>query len=256
MNKTQVNLIEELAANAWRPEIEQSLDGWRLRFNQGVNRRCNSVWPNQLVGSLDLAERLDMVEQFYLRWKIRPRYQICPAAIPEDLADILSKRGYTEDAHTAVQTASIDQVLSETDSNPDFDIELENGLSEEWFKFHCDLEGLSGLSAQMRKGTLSRIGPQKAFVTLRIENNRAAIGLGVVERGWVGIFCMASHPEFKCRGAAISVLSALGIWGKNQGAENMYLQVMENNSPALSLYKKVGFETLYKYYYAEGPENY
>ena len=35
----------------------------------------------------------------------------------------------------------------------------------------------------------------------------------------------------------------------------MYLQVMENNFPALALYARAGFEKFYQYHYAEGPED-
>jgi len=29
----QINLIEELAANAWAPAFVQHVDGWRLRYS-------------------------------------------------------------------------------------------------------------------------------------------------------------------------------------------------------------------------------
>ncbi len=41
-----VRHIEGLALRAWPAAEQQSLDGWRLRFNAGVTRRANSVsWP-------------------------------------------------------------------------------------------------------------------------------------------------------------------------------------------------------------------
>ena len=36
---SMIPFIEELAANAWRPEIEQFVDGWRLRYSRGITRR-------------------------------------------------------------------------------------------------------------------------------------------------------------------------------------------------------------------------
>jgi len=253
MVDTRISLIEELAANAWRPEIEQSLDGWRLRYNQGVNRRCNSVWPNQLGGNIDLEERLDLVEAFYARWQIRPRYQLCPAAKPENLAEILAERGYTDDAHTAVQIAPIRAVHKTTLANPDYLVEIAPKFNQPWFDLYTHTEGLDKLGADMRQGTLNRIGSQAGFAILRIDGKTVAVGLGVLERGWVGIFCMATHPSFRRQGAASSLLNALASWGKEQGANEMYLQVMENNPPALALYAYAGFEKVYQYYYAEGP---
>lgn len=255
MVDTRISLIEELAANAWRPEIEQSLDGWRLRYNQGVNRRCNSVWPNQLGGNIDLEERLDLVEAFFRRWQIRPRYQLCPAAQPSNLAEILAKRGYTDDAHTAVQTAHIKTIRRTTYANPEYQVEIAPKFNQPWFDLYTHTEGLDELGADTRRGTLARIGPKTGFAILRIDGEPAAVGMGVLERDWVGVFCMATHPSCRRQGAASSLLNALASWGKEQGANEMYLQVMDNNPPALALYARAGFEKLYQYYYAEGPSD-
>jgi ribosomal protein S18 acetylase RimI-like enzyme len=64
---------------------------------------------------------------------------------------------------------------------------------------------------------------------------------------------MATHPNYRRQGAATTILGALANWGSDHGADQMYLQVMENNPPALALYARAGFEKLYQYYYAEGP---
>ena len=65
---------------------------------------------------------------------------------------------------------------------------------------------------------------------------------------------MATHPRFRRQAAASSILNSLARWGQEHGATQMYLQVMENNPSALALYERAGFERLYQYYYAEGPE--
>jgi len=76
-----------------------------------------------------------------------------------------------------------------------------------------------------------------------------AVGLGVVEAGWVGIFCMATLPAFRRQGAGAAVLRSLAEWGRQQGAEQVYLQVTEANVEARPLYAKAGFEMLYTYHY-------
>jgi RimJ/RimL family protein N-acetyltransferase len=46
------------------------------------------------------------------------------------------------------------------------------------------------------------------------------------------------------------VMRALAEWGETQGAQRVYLQVMEDNLPALRLYSKLGFQFLYQYFYS------
>jgi ribosomal protein S18 acetylase RimI-like enzyme len=38
-------------------------------------------------------------------------------------------------------------------------------------------------------------------------------------------------------------------WGKQNGAQHAYLQVMLNNVPALHLYSQLGFKQVYEYWY-------
>lgn len=252
MDPIKVRLIEELAANAWRPAVEQSLDGWRMRFNQGVNRRGNSVWPNALTGSLGLEERLEIVEAWYARWEIIPRFQICPAARPDGLAEALAARGYTPDAHTSLQVAELDQVSSFSRPDPGFSVTVLPAFNEPWMAAYKAGADLDAHTETMRRGTFTRIGPQAGFVQIDVEGQPAAVGVGIAERGWLGVFSMVTLPAFRRQGAATAVLHALAGWGRDLGANNMYLQIMENNPNAQALYQKVGFKTLYQYYYAEG----
>jgi predicted GNAT family acetyltransferase len=45
---------------------------------------------------------------------------------------------------------------------------------------------------------------------LRCDGPIAAMAQGVVERGWLGVFTVATLPAFRRRGLASRVLSALG----------------------------------------------
>jgi ribosomal protein S18 acetylase RimI-like enzyme len=246
-----IRFIEELAANAWPAEIVQVVDSWRLRFNQGVTRRANSVWPNETGNQQTLKEKLALVEDFYTRRDCPPRYHICPAVQPTNLDKILANHGYTSDARTAVQTASLETILNRTGANPAHSVAISHSCRESWFDLYCYGEHVSPHTAAARRGILQRIGPHTGFATLQIDGQPAAVGLGVVERGWLGLFSLVTHPDFRRQGAAISLIHALAQWGQAHQAGRVYLQVMTDNAPALTLYARLGFETLYHYHYRE-----
>jgi N-acetylglutamate synthase len=242
-----IRLIEELAMNAWPAETIQIVDGWRLRFNHGVTRRTNSVWPNEWGGRMTFEARMTIVEAFFERRGLPARFQVCPAGLPADLDERLAGLGYEVEAETMVQTASIEQVLAKTGT--DRPCRIIEGADRGWFAAYERAAGLDEHAARVRWATIARTGPRHAYALLELEGQAVAVGRGVVERGWLGIFGMSTHPDFRRLGCATAVLGALAEWGRSQGATRVYLQVELHNRGAQALYAGMGFETLYHYYY-------
>ncbi len=253
MNLERVHLIEELAANAWPAEVNQTLDGWRLRFADGVTSRANSVWPNADGGHVPLAERLDLVEDFYAGHGIPPCYQITPAARPADLDTVLAARGYTTHSFTLVETAALAEVVAATLPRPDVRIDLADRLSADWLAVYRAVEDVSEHALAVRRGILRRIGPRVGYALARLDGEAVGVGLGVVERGWLGVFCMGTAPAARRRGVGASVLGALAAWACGEGATQAYLQVVRANAAARALYEGAGFAPLYEYHYRQRP---
>jgi len=276
----QILQLEELSANAWPAAEVEELGGWRLRHTNGVTRRANSVWPNcwddNNVGVSIVDDRIAYVEQFYRERGLPPRYQICSAAQPKDLVQRLTERGYTTDAYTCVQIATNPTILqrSATVLAPRaYEIQIympdqagpycksgsktaHDEFYKTWYTTYCQAEQLDDEQAAIRSTIIDRItlqpGVKTGFALLSIKDEPVALGLGVVEREWLGIFNMATHPKFRRRGAARTIMHSLIPWAQEQGATQTYLQVMAENKPALALYESLGFETLYRYFYCTG----
>ncbi len=247
-------LLERLAANAWPAAEVQMLDGWQLRYTHGVTQRANSVWPNGALDALALDEKLTQVEDFYARHHLPARYQISPAMQPDNLDELLAAHGYRRVARSAVQVAELSTILAQTPAlqkTPEFELEVAEQFDEEWFQAYAQFEGLNVQEMTMRRAILQRISADRGFVLLRIDGVAAAVGLGVVEAEWLGIFCMATHPNFQRRGAASAILRTLTIWAQLYEARQAYLQVMAENAPAQRVYARAGFVTLYHYHYRE-----
>lgn len=249
MDIPQIRMIEELAANAWRPKIEQHLGGWRLRYTGGKSRRVNSVWPNGLPALNSIHKSLEIAEEFYLRRSSPPCFQLCPAALPTELPQLLAERGYTFYAQTAVQVQPTAQLLSHT-SQSEARVTASPDLTDDWFELYTSASGYEPESLPIVRGILTRIGPAARFTWLEWDGKPAAAGLGIVERGWLGVFCVVTSPPLRRKGFSTAVMHALAQWGLEQGAGGVYLQVMDDNLPALNLYSRLGFAQLYQYYYA------
>lgn len=254
---SQALLIETLAANAWPPEQSIVFDGWRLRSARGVTRRANSVWPNADGALVTLDQKLAVVERYYAALGQQAIFQICAAAQPAALDTLLDQRGYAIDAPTHVQTAAIAQVMAHLPPQQvghHADIEISRTFDRDWFALYCACEEVGEAAASVRRAILERIQPTHGFALLRRAGEPIAVGLGVVEDGWLGIFCMATLPAYRRQGAAGAILHSLAAWSHSFAAKNAYLQVMVNNHGAQQMYAKAGFVTAYDYHYRVGKE--
>jgi GNAT superfamily N-acetyltransferase len=247
----QIRLLEELSANAWPPAVTQVLDGWLLRYASGVSRRANSVLALPGADAGDFEARLRVVEEFYRRRGLPARFHLSPAASPADLDQRLEERGYRFDCPTAVQTATLADIARRLPEGAEQRVELSRTPDEEWFRIYYTTHPWDVVDQEVRRGILARVGPRTAFATLRRNGEPVAVGQGVMERGWLGLFSMSTHPDHRRQGAATELVRALTAWGQKFGAESCYLQVMDESSAALELYRKLGFETLYHYHYRE-----
>ena len=92
----------------------------------------------------------------------------------------------------------------------------------------------------MGKHVLAQIKDQRGLV---------AVGIGVYEQGWCGVFCMHTLNSYRRQGYARKIFGAQCDWARAEGAKRLYLQVEQDNSIALNFYWESGFQTLYGYHY-------
>lgn len=247
MRDSPVLEIEEAAFRAWPAEEVVELSGWRLRFTRGVTRRANSVWPNEWRDEAPLAERVEAVEAFAASRGIAPSFQLTALARPPELDAWLADRGYVVDAPVVVMTRALEG-LDEGRESPDVETTVLTTPSADWLYVAVE-RGRFAKSREPFSGILARIGTRGAFALSRTNEGPVAVGLGVVDGAWLGIFNMMTVSEARRRGAARSILNALGTWGSKHGARFAYLQVERDNAPARSLYASTGFVPAYEYHY-------
>ena len=75
------------------------------------------------------------------------------------------------------------------------------------------------------------------------------VGFAVLERGWVGVFGMATEASQRRTGVGGSLLGALAAAAHARGARHLYLQVEVENAPAQALYRSLGFTRSHGYHY-------
>lgn len=241
-----IDVLEHHAANALPATITEFVDGWRLRYSYGVTRRANSVLAETHAGNLE--SKLESVENFYNRFNAKPRFQLCPASQPSELNDLLVDQGYSKIPGAKVQTLGL--ALAKFDANVS-KVQLLEKPNDAWFSVYRAVEKADAHKEKIRTKMLRCIQPKATFALLYLDNMPAAVGLGVFENGYTGLFNIATLESFRGRGGASTVLAALATWSKEQNGHTLYLQVSEDNLTAQRVYEKLGFRTLYSYWYLE-----
>jgi GNAT superfamily N-acetyltransferase len=240
-----IRLLEELSLNAW-PALQTVLyDGWLLRFANGYTRRANSVqalYPS----TLDLEEKIAYCEAMYGAHGLNTVFKPTGIEQPPDFEVALVQRGYILDAPTSVQTCSL---LDFTPAEPSAGVEIESIASEEWLKAFCRLRNLEDRYLPTMQTMLRSIVPQAGFFRLLFDNEIAAVGMGVIEGGYVGLYDIITDSRLQKRGLGTQFIHSIVRWARRSRVHTAYLGVMQSNTPALNLYHKLGFREVYRYWY-------
>ena len=236
--------IEEASLSAWPALQHIFYDGWLLRFARGYTKRANSV--NPLYGSsLDLAEKIDVCERIYRKRGLPTVFRLNPFSYPSDLDRVLEQRHYQRIDPTFVQHRSLDSNPLE----PARKCVLHQESLDGWMDVFCRISGSEITDHQTHREMLDAIPSRRLLATLVDEDRVVACGVGVQEQAYMGLFDLTTDPLYRNRGYGATLVAEMLRWGITQGASHAYLQVMESNAPARHLYARLGFSTIYIYWY-------
>lgn len=245
-------LIEELSLSHWPSLSTQLYDGWILRFADGYTKRSNSVSP--LYGGYctssqhtPLSQKITYCEHIYTRRRLPTIFKITSSPVHQELDEQLEARNYVKCDVTRVQTLELHRL-----NKPDILTVVKRPyVTSEWLEIFCRLHqnGYDEDQIETMRMILNHILSQSCFMTLCVAGEEVACGLGVISRGYIGLYDIVTGAEYRNKGYGEQLVLNLLHWGRENGAERSYLAVVAGNKPAVSLYSKMGFQDEYSYWY-------
>lgn len=248
--ETTIKQIEDMSLNAWPSHKMELYDGWILRFSYFYTHRTNSV--EQFGTSvLPWREKIPFCEEEYKRLGTPAIFKISPLVSP-DFDYVLENRGYTIQHVTNVMTVR----LSDAHLDTPFDrVSFLEGIPSTWIESLFELKGTTDPIHRAVVPSMYAAIPKKTICASIVENGSiVATGLGILDRDYIGIYAIHVREDFRHRGFARQICTALLKQGMAHGAQNAYLQVVENNHAAQGLYESLGFEKFYTYWFRVQPE--
>jgi GNAT superfamily N-acetyltransferase len=237
--------IEEAGLNAVQTRRQLFHDGWLLRLSPGKAKRGRSVQPH-FGSSLPLAQKIAHCERVYRAYELPTLFRITPFCRPAELDDALARHGYVAFDPTLVQTAPLPAPI---------DVERADGVDimvlpmDEFVDAVAELRGSSAMQRDAHRERLAHTPLAVQGVVARIDGRAVASGQVTLEDSLAGVYDMVTTQALRRRGIATAIVGALLAWARQRGATQAYLQVDEDNAPALAVYRKFDFRTIYAYHY-------
>ncbi|WNR42290.1 GNAT family N-acetyltransferase [Paenibacillus roseipurpureus] len=246
--------LDVIAANTWPAETCSTLGQWQLRASRGVTKRANSVLA--IGGYPPEPDWLQRVEQFYHNQDLPAIFHISPAS-PATLDAYLQEQGYVIDTPCLIMTAESQTVLQFAEERlksqyvdaSDLQIDISPVATAAWLEAFLRLEQFPDTRMSFYRGLSERMPAPKAFITLLEHGQVVALGTALVEGDWAGFVNVIVDEAYRGKGYGYAILHALTAWSMVNGATQQYLQVITSNVPAVTLYEKLSYRSVYGYHY-------
>lgn len=224
VRNSEIRALEHAAALAWPGTEQHWQDGWLLRAGGGHTSRANSAVPLLFSSNTDA---LPAIIDWYAARDLEPWLALPERLLPIKAAGIKATRVLTRD---------ISPVKSP-------DVTLSPEPDAHWLQTYRRDVPTEVLTAVLDGlVTFASVPAWASAATGEV----TAVGRGAVTTGpdgtrWLGVSCVRVAESSRRTGLARAVCSALQAWGTEQGATRAYVQVLDDNRPALTLYESAGF---------------
>lgn len=249
--------IENAARYAWPALEEQELPFGILRYSRGTDRRANSLslFPNS---EFETEGIISVTEQFFAARDaapivriLRPNGRRGDAFL--DLDAVLDGRGYVKQSPTLsmlLDLSSIQATREDLPASVTAELDIESWLRAWYGICERDMERLRAHAMLFEKSDLAH----RFLLKRDCDGAALCTGMAVYADRAIGLFGIATAAAQRERGYAKALVDTLLRWGQEKGAGFAYLQVEESNKPAVNLYRGLGFQTVYSYWYRVGKQ--
>lgn len=262
-----LKLIEEISLNAWPSHKMELYDGWLIRFSHNYTHRTNCV--TQVGASLlPVDEKISYCEEIYRNYHTPAIFKIGPL-LDASFDRLLEDKGYEKQHITEVMTMDFQdfkpypyiaaeyEYYGRNSGLPSFLVYpdniivfLQDRITDDWIHSLFRLNGTTHPTLCRIVPSMFKAIPKETIVaSIQIDGRIVACGLGIMDRGHVGLYAIYVDASCRRKNYARAICSAILTEAKKKNAEHAYLQVVYGNAPAKHLYQSLGFQDFYTYWF-------
>lgn len=248
MEHVNIPMYEELQANAFPALQTIQYDGWAVRFGGGFTYRVNCANP-MYQETLPVEEKLSYVENLYQESGLNLSIFKLHEGVEQDRLE-RAEAWLEENGYDRLRDGNIFVCpLSSFEKKPGTEVQVSDVMTDEWLDGFLTMNGTPDAQRQAAATMLKNIHYPIAAASIWENGKMIACGLGVMERGHVGLFDIYVDAACRRRGLGGDICTAIMNTGKHQGCETAYLQVLKDNFGARALYHQLGYKESYGYWF-------
>ena len=248
MNQQETSFYEELQCNAFPALQNVMYDGWSVRFGGGFTYRVNCANP-MYPEALPARDKVQYVESLYrqsgLSMSIFKLHEGMDSAQRDACTAVLDEMGYATERDGNIFVCD----LKSFDQKSATQVTVSGDMTDKWLNGFLTMNGTIDAQRAAASTMLKSIHYPIAAASITESGNMVACGLGVLERGHVGLYDIYVDANCRRRGLGRDICAAIMQYGKENGCDTAYLQVLSDNHGARTLYHQLGYFETYEYWF-------
>jgi len=248
MERKEIALYEELQSNAFPALQTVFYDGWSIRFGGGFTYRVNCANP-MYPEALSAAEKIAYTEKLYRDSGLSMAIvKLHEGMEPEQLRACgaeLDTLGYGTERDGNIFVCPLETFHG----TPKAGVLIADVMEEEWLDGFLTMNGTADAQREAAVQMLKNIHYPIAAASIMEGGRMIACGLGVIERGYVGLYDIYVDAACRRRGLGSDICTAIMNYGKENDCHTAYLQVLSDNVGARALYRGLGYRETYEYWF-------
>jgi len=234
-----VNTTAELEAASyatWSADESDVVGGWHVTATAGVTRRINSA---RAIGAATVDDAtLHLLTDWFRGHDLPLVIRETPLMAPGTSEAVRDRWGFEALDETHIMTNA-------TGEGGPQEVQIVP-VNDRGFQY--ELAGLNHRSeadAATTHRIYDRVGDRSVGLWIPGKGTAVAVRDGDL----AAIFAVAVSPENRRTRIATRLMEAASAWAAKQGAQELFVQVLRTNRPAIELYEGLGFTERYRYRY-------
>jgi len=243
MTPAEIRFFEELTLNSSGALKQIFYDGWILRFSPGSNtKRANSVTA-LYASTQSIDAKLAYCETTYAYEGMLTRFRVSEFSDPPYLDTHLAACGYDKVDSTLFMLCDLEKHGTVSSS-----LDVKQLAINDWLQINHALRGDTKETIAAHRSRLESISLRHFPIACFINGEPVSMGLGIQQDNYFGLFDIFTPKNERGKGYGRLITQHLMQLAHQEQARFAFLQVEEHNK-AQQIYKAVGFEAVYRYWY-------